>query len=401
VPSNVTSRPWPELFASRVETRPATVEIASFIGHAGRPDLIAFSGGFPDPATFDLPQLQELAISVLLDPIATQYGPTAGDAGLREWLRGWLRQHDADPLGEDELMITSGGMEGLALLNRCLLNPGEQVLVEGPTFMGVIAAIRHAEGRITALEMDEDGLDTDRLAALLDGGTRAKYLYVIPDFQNPTGRTLSLPRRQALVELARRHGLLIIEDVAYRELDFSGGRLPSLRSLGPEVVIQLGTFAKTFCPGLRLGWLAGPAPLVAQAVRAKQYTDQCASPFGQRLLEAFARTGGFERSLAGKRALYRGRCEIMLAALAEQLPEPVRFTRPAGGFFSWLTLPAGTDTAELLRLAGERAVAFLPGQVFYPDGRGVNELRLSFSKVPDDQIREGVRRLAEVLTGAL
>ena len=398
---NLVALSWPELFAARARVQGAGVEIASFIGDAGRPELIAFSGGFPEPETFDLPQLQELAGSVMLDPLAVQYGPTVGDAALRAWLRTRLGQRDADPLGEDELMMTSGGMEGLALINRCLLDRGDRVLVEAPTFLGVIAAIGHAEGRISAVDLDDDGLDTDRLAAVLAAGTRFKYLYVIPDFQNPTGRRLSLPRRQALIELARRYGLLVIEDVAYRELSFDGSRLPSLRSLGPDVVIQLGTFAKTFCPGLRLGWLSGPAPLVAEAVRAKQYTDQFASAFGQRLLEAFARSGGFERSLDGKRALYRRRCELMLTELGELLPEPVRFTRPAGGFFTWLTLPADTDTTELPRLASERAVAFLPGQPFYPDGRGGNELRLSFSKVPDDQIAEGVRRLAEVLASLL
>lgn len=389
-------RSWAELFASRVDLGPG-IEISSFIGHAGQPGLIAFSGGFPDPVTFDVPHLQELVGGVLADPAALQYGATAGMAGLRDWLSGWIDARDGGQLAEDELMITSGGMEGLTLLNLCLVDPGDRVLVEGPTFMGALAAIKYAQAQPIAVAMDEQGLDTDDLERVLASGGRVKYLYVISDFQNPTGRSLSTPRRHALIELARRYGFLIVEDVAYRELGFDDERLPSLRTLAPDVVVQLGTFAKTFMPGLRLGWMAGPAELLAQVLRAKQYTDQCASPVGQRLLEEFGRSGGFDRSLLTKREFYRARCEIMMSALAEHLPAEVSFTRPTGGFFSWLTAPAATDTSELPKLAMAEGVAFLPGQIFYPDGRGGNELRLAFSKVPEDQIAEGIRRLGTIL----
>ena len=373
--------------------------ISSFIGQADQADLIAFSGGFPDPATFGVEQLRELLARLLADPVAVQYGPTMGLPGLRDWLANWLAEQDGCRPADGELMITSGGMEGLTLINRCLIDPGDHVVVEAPTFMGAILAIRHAEGAVTGVSMDADGLDTAELERVLTqpGVRPIKFVYVIPDYQNPTGRSLSTERRHALVALARRHGFLILEDVAYRELGFDGSRLPSLRTLAPDVVVQLGTFAKTFMPGLRLGWIAGPAVLVAQLARAKQYTDQCASPLGQRLLEEHGRSGGFDRGLAGMRRFYRTRCELMLSALDELMPDEVGFTRPNGGFFSWLTLAPSTDAAELQRSAQAEGVTFLPGRVFYPDDRGHHELRLAFSKVPDDRIAEGIRRLAAIV----
>lgn len=391
-------RSWPDLFSARIDLEAADV-ISSFIGQAGQPNLIGFSGGFPDPVTFSVPDLQAMLSTVLAEEAAVQYGPTAGLPGLRDWLARWLEANDGCRPADDELLITSGGMEGLTLLNQCLVDPGDEVAVEGPTFVGAVLAIERAQGKVSAIAMDEDGLDTDELARFLDrpGARPIKYLYVISDFQNPTGRSLSTERRYALVDLARRHGFLIVEDVAYRELGFDGTRLPSLRTIAPDVVVQLGTFAKTFMPGLRLGWITGPAELVTQVVRAKQYTDQCASPLGQRLLEEYGRSGGFDRGITAKRAFYRNRCQIMLSALDEHLPGNVTFTRPRGGFFVWLTVPSSIDTVELQLLAMAEGVSFLPGTVFYPDARGAHDLRLAFSKVADAQIPEGIRRLGKII----
>jgi 2-aminoadipate transaminase len=401
VSHDVGTRSWQQLFSAKCA--PGGGEISSFMGDADRADLIAFTGGFPDPQTFPVADLRDLVDAVLADPVAMQYGPTGGLPGLRDWFAQWLGRHDGRRPAEDELMITSGGMEGLTLLNQCLLDPGDRALVEGPTFLGSILSIRHARGQVEAVPTDEDGLDVAALERMLErpGSRPVKFVYVIPDYQNPTGRSLSTERRHALVELARRHGVLVVEDVAYRELGFDDERRPSLRAIGPDVVVQLGTFAKTFFPGMRLGWIAGPAPLVTQVVRAKQYTDQCAAAFGQRLLEDYGRSGAFDRGIAASRAFYRRRSEIMLAALDAYLPPGVRFTRPAGGFFTWLTAPPSVDTGALLRQAAAEGVNYLPGSVFYADGQGANELRLAYSKVPDDTIGEGVRRLAKVLQTAL
>jgi 2-aminoadipate transaminase len=229
---------------------------------------------------------------------------------------------------------------------------------------------------------------------------RPKLLYTIPDHQNPAGVSLSAERRARLVDLARRHGFLIVEDVAYRELGFADAAPPSLWSLAPEVVVQAGTTSKTFFPGVRLGWAVGPGPVVAQLVSAKQNTDQCAGALGQRLYEEYVRRGWIDEQLAASRALYRRKSERMLAALERSMSDGVRWTRPQGGFFSWLTLPEGCDAVGLAARAAESGVGITPGTLFFPDGRGADNVRLSFSLVDETQIDEGIERLAALVGAA-
>jgi 2-aminoadipate transaminase len=256
-------------------------------------------------------------------------------------------------------------------------------------------AFRGFEAAVAAVPLDADGLDVDDLAARLSGGLRPKLLYTIPDHQNPAGVTLSLERRAALVELARRYGFLIVEDVAYRELGFGEAAPASLLSLGPDVVVQAGTTSKTFFPGVRLGWAAGPAEVVAQLVSAKQNTDQCAGALGQRLFEEYARRGWLDEQLERSRTLYARKWERLGAALERAMPAGVEWTRPNGGFFSWLTIPG--DATELARRAADAGVAVVPGALFYADGRGDENLRLSFSMVGEELIDAGVERLAALL----
>jgi len=222
-------------------------------------------------------------------------------------------------------------------------------------------------------------------------------VYTIPDHQNPTAVSLAVDRRHALVEVARRNGFVIIEDVAYRELGFEESSVPSLWSLAPDVVVQLGTFSKTFFPGVRLGWAVGPAPVVAKLVTAKQNTDQCAGALGQRLLEEYERRGHLDAQIARARALYARRCQLTLDALARHLGGRADWTRPRGGFFTWVTFAPGTDAVDLARRAGRAKVAFTPGPFFYPDSRGAAEARLSFSKVRDEDIDQGIERIAALL----
>jgi 2-aminoadipate transaminase len=245
--------------------------------------------------------------------------------------------------------------------------------------------------------MDEDGLQVDELERVLAGGLRPKLLYSIPDHQNPAGVSLTAERRAPLVELARRYGFVIVEDVAYRELGFSGDTLPSLWSLGPDVVVQAGTTSKTMFPGIRLGWAVGPADIAARLVSAKQNTDQCAGALGQRLFEESVRRGWIDEQLALSRALYERKAGRLLAALARWLPEEAQWTQPRGGFFSWLTLPPGADSVELARRAVEKDVGIVPGTLFFPDGRGADTVRLSFSLVDEAQINEGIERLGTLL----
>ncbi|HET9675064.1 MAG TPA: PLP-dependent aminotransferase family protein [Gaiellaceae bacterium] len=391
-------RRWDELFAAR--TRADIGEgIAAILALLGLPDLISFAGGFPDPTTFPRDRA-----SALLDEFAAsgetnafQYAPTRGLAGTLDALAGRLDATQGRRPGDDELLITSGAIEGLELVGKTFLDRGDLVVVEGPTYLGAIMAFRGFETTILAVPMDEHGLAVDELERQLADGARPKLLYTIPDHQNPAGVSLTTDRREQLVGLARRHGFLIVEDVAYRELGFDDDALPSLWSLAPDVTVQLGTTSKTFFPGLRLGWAVGPAEVAAQLVNAKQNTDQCAGALGQRLFEEYVRRGWIDEQLAQSRTLYRRKCERMLSALERFMPSTASWTRPRGGFFSWLTLP-GLDAAELAKRAVEQGVGIVPGAPFFPDGRGVDNVRLSFSMVDEAQIDDGIERVASLVS---
>jgi 2-aminoadipate transaminase len=292
-------------------------------------------------------------------------------------------------------MITSGGIDAVTLIAKSMVDPGDVVAVEEPTYLGAVSGFAGFDAVMRGVAMDDEGLRVDALEQLVAAGRPPKIVYTIPEYQNPTGRVLSAPRRHALVELCRRHGILIVEDVAYRELGFYDERLPSLYSLAPETVVQIGTFSKTIFPGIRLGWAAGPAEVVAQLVVAKQNADQCAGALGQRIVEAFLRGGHLPAQLRRERALYRGRGEAIDAALHRHMPSGVTWTSPRGGFFTWLTLP-GLDTVRLSRAAAARDVAFVPGLPFFAGTPRDDCLRLSFSRVSLPDIDTGIARLAEV-----
>ena len=389
---------WAAAFARRTRAD-VGAGLAEILAQSGATDVISFSGGFPDSATFPGPVLADLLHGILSsgDPSAMQYGPTPGLPGPRDYIASRIElQHGARP-AESELLVTSGAVECLELVGKSLLDPGDLVLVEGPTYLGAIMAFRSFEADVRAVPMDARGLEVDAVEAAVRGRS-PKLLYSIPDHQNPAGVSLAAERRQALVELARHRGFLVVEDVAYRELGFDATGSPSLWSLGPDVVVQAGTFSKTFFPGVRLGWALGPIAVVDRLTRAKQLTDQCASPLAQRLLEEYGRSGHLDRQIAGARDLYGKRSALMLEALERHMPDGASWTRPRGGFFTWLTLPEGAGSVDVTRLGMERGVAVVPGVPFYPDRRGRKNVRLSFSRVADNEIEEGVRRLASVLS---
>jgi 2-aminoadipate transaminase len=392
---------WDEVFAARTRSGvgDGLIEILKLAEVA---ELISFAGGFPDPETFPrealLQGLEELVESG--DPSPFQYSPTAGLEGPREFIASRLEAKEGRRPEPAELLVTSGAVEAMELLARSLVDPGDLVLVEAPTYLGAIMAFRGFQAELEGIPMDEHGLRTDQLEILLRR-RRPKLLYTIPDFQNPTGATLSLQRRTALVELARRHGVLVVEDVAYRELRFEGESPPSLWSLAPDVVLQIGTFSKTFLPGVRLGWAAGAAPLVAQLTVAKQNTDQCAGALGQRLLEWYGRSGRMDEQVVRSRDLYRRRRDLLATSLRDQLPSRCRWTLPQGGFFLWLVVEGEVDTTALATRAQARGLAYVPGSVFYVDGRGRREMRLAYSRVEDGLIEEGSRRLGSLVREAL
>ncbi len=391
---------WSPRFAQRTEG--ASGALAAILALAAGSDLISFAGGLPNPQTFPVAVLEELTLRLLHEDAATalQYSPTPGLPGLRDALADRLERTDCRRPGPDELMVTSGNIDAIGLLAKALVDTGDVVAVEAPTYLGAIDAFRGFQADVRGVPMTDDGMDVDAFERLC-ASAPVKVLYTIPDHQNPTGITMSAQRRAGLVDTCRHHGVLVIEDVAYRELSFTDDRPPTLWSAGPDVVVQTGTTSKTFFPGVRLGWAAGPAAVIAQMVVAKQNSDQCAGAFGQRLLEEYLRGGHLEPQLRRSNALYSGRCDLMLAALDEYMPDGMTWTRPQGGFFTWLTGPEQLDTVALAERARDAGVAFVPGRPFHPDNGGGNSLRLAFSLAGEDDIDEGVRRLGRLMTTTL
>jgi 2-aminoadipate transaminase len=419
-------RDWTASFARRTQALGGG-EITAILALAGATDVITFSGGFPAPETFATGVLTEISGRLLAQDaaVALQYTATEGLASLRDYLTGRLEATDGLRPGPGELIVTSGGIDCMELVAKSFVDTGDLVAVESPTYLGAIMAFRGYEADLLPVPVDGGGLCVDVLAGQLRGGHRPKLLYTIPDYQNPTGLSLAADRRPALVDLARRYGFLILEDVAYRELGFAEGRpstpartasqpspygrrvhlsgpdKQSLWSLAPDVVVQAGTFSKIFFPGVRLGWAAGPASVIAQLAIAKQNSDQCSGALGQRMLEEYGRGGHLDAQLVASRALYARRAGLITAALAEHMPAGTTWTTPRGGFFTWLTAPEGVDTVALAAAARLAKVAFVPGRPFCPDGSGARQLRLAYSRVSDDLIPEGIRRLAGLITTAL
>jgi 2-aminoadipate transaminase len=394
---------WTASFARRTTTLGGG-ELTAILALAGATDVIAFSGGFPAPETFPTDVVNEIAADLLAKDagVALQYSATEGLAGTRDYFTARLEETQGRRPEAAELLVTSGGIDCMELAAKSLIDPGDVVIVEAPTYLGAIMAFRGYEADVRGVDLDDEGLQVDQLEALLAGGLRPKFVYTIPDFQNPTGLSMSAPRREALIGLARRYGFLILEDVAYRELHFGAPPPPSIWSLAPDVTLQAGTCSKIFFPGVRLGWATGPAELISQLAVAKQNSDQCAGALGQRLFEEYGRRGHLDRQLAASRALYERRGRLLTDALAAHLPPGATWTMPSGGFYSWVTLPEGLDTVALNAKAAERAVAFVPGAPFYPavTPAGARQLRLSFSRVAEDQIDEGIRRLGALINSA-
>ena len=396
--SQETQVQWGERFARRASADVGT-EIAGIMALAGRTDIISFAGGFPDPAVLDREALTQVLTDIGssddLSPL--QYAPNEGLPGLREYLAGRLEALERAPVSDEELLVTSGGIEAMQLAATVFLDAGDTALVEAPTYLGAQMCFASFEARVATVPLDDDGLDVTQLEAMLSAGLRPKFLYTNPDHQNPAGVTLAEDRRRPLVELAVKHGFLIVEDVAYREFTFDGAPLPSLWSLAPHAVVQIGTFSKIFSPGTRLGWAVGPAPVIQRFAWAKQFTDQCASALSQRIVEEYGRRGHLDRQIALATSLYQERCQRMLECLDAEMPDGVHWTKPLGGFFTWLTLPEGVDAVDIARRSAEAGVAVVPGGPFFPDARGRAHVRICFSRAGTDDIEAGVRILGRVL----
>lgn len=394
------------LSADAKNLRPSAIR--KFAALINDPAIISFAGGVPSPATFPSERIAELAAKVVRDNAAMslQYGPTRGLPALREAVASICRERGfaCDPA--TQLLMTTGSQQALYLVAATLLDPGDVVLVELPTYIGGAGAFYARRAELVGVAQDEDGIVPASLEAtaarVRAEGRRIKFLYTIPNFQNPSGRVLAASRRLEVLEIARRHDFLVIEDDPYGELCFADGvdTTPIKKHDGEERVVYLGSFSKVLSPGLRTGWIAGEATLVRQFEVAKESVDLCSGMLDEAVIAAFCASGELPKQIASVRAFYRDRRGALLGALEKHFTGHATWTNSAGGLFTFVTLNDGRDTAELMPRAVERGVAFIPGGAFFVDASGANTMRLTFAKETDDRMREGIRRLAELFFAA-
>lgn len=393
---------YQNLLAKRTEKMRAS-DIREAMKLAGEQGVISFAGGFPTVEAFPTDLIQQLTLSLFSEAScsALQYGPTEGFLELRQQIAEKMRSEGVDCTWEN-VLITNGSQQGLDLISKVFVDPGDAVLVELPGYVGGLSAIANYEANLVGIPLDEDGVRIDLLEAklreLLMRGQRVKFIYLVPNFQNPTGVTMCLERRRELVRLAEEYGFLILEDNPYGELRFTGEPLPHIKTFDRDGhVIYLGTFSKVFCPGLRIGWIVADTEIIRKFAIAKQGTDLCSNSLGQRLMIEVLRSGQLPQHVASLRSLYLKRRDAMLEALAEYMPYGVTWTEPQGGFFIWLTLPPYLDAKEMLPLALQEKIAYVSGGSFHADGQGKNTIRLAFSQAKLEDIAEGIRRLSRVV----
>jgi 2-aminoadipate transaminase len=383
-------------------SRIKTSAVREILKVAERPDILSFAGGLPAPELFPLEAIAEAHAEVLATEgrAALQYSTTEGFGPLREWICGHLQKRGR-VANADQVLITNGSQQGIDLVAKVLLDPGDLVVVENPSYLAALQTFGAFEAKFATVGSDDQGMRTDDLERLL-ATHKPKLVYVVANFQNPKGTTLSLERRRELVRLAQRHRFLILEDDPYGELRFTGDHLPSLAAFDDEgVVVSLGTFSKTLAPGLRLGWVVGPRDFVRSLTIAKQSTDLHTATLAQRAVAKLLTRFDYNAHLESLRPVYGARANAMLDALKLHMPAGTRWTTPEGGMFLWVELPAGLSGDALLPRAIEQKVAFVPGSPFFANNPRPEFLRLNYSNRPPDLITEGMRRLGAVIAAAL
>ncbi|MCL2136548.1 MAG: PLP-dependent aminotransferase family protein [Coriobacteriia bacterium] len=391
---------WVDLYASRVETMRSSA-VRDLFAAASRSDIISLSGGMPDIRKLPLDEVAEVAAAAVREEgvAGLQYGDTQGRTETKELICSLMTDLHIF-ITVDDLTITTGAQQALDLIAKTFINPGDLIITEGPTYLGALQAFSAYQPEILTIDMDDQGLRTDLLAAeLAKRGKRcAKFLYTVPNYNNPAGVTMSYERRQHLLELANEYEILIVEDDPYGRLRFEGEAIPSLRSMNDQV-IYLGTVSKMFAPGLRTGWVIAPLPIRQKINLVKQGTDLCGSALCQVIVEHYFKSTDWRATLDSMIEKYRERRDAMLAALEEYFPAEATWTHPSGGFFVWVTLPEYLDTAHLLNVALDKGVTFVPGDGCYPanSGLGKNAMRIAFCYEEPELIREAIRRLSLVI----
>lgn len=392
-------------FVSRRASGAKRSAIRELLKLTEKPDIISFAGGLPAPETFPHDEFAEIAADELRGHYENvlQYGLTEGSLTLRRAVIDWLRPHGLD-LTTEQLLVTTASQQGIDLLSKAFIDPGDVIFCEAPTYLAALQTFSLFEADKIAIPMDDDGMNLDILENEIHearaSGKTLKAIYTIPDFQNPSGITMSLEKRTRLLAIAKREDLLIFEDDPYGQLRFAGEHLPSIRSMDDEGrVILLLTLSKVLAAGLRLAIMVADNPLMDVLVRVKQASDLCSSKLTQHIAARYINEYGMEEHLESIRQCYRKKRNAMIAALEKYMPadEGITWTRPEGGLFLWVRLPQGIDTEEMFPRAIEQKVAYVIGNAFYTDGRGRNEMRLSFSLGTEDEIEEGIRRLAQVV----
>ncbi len=395
--------PWEYRYSQRMKRMKASA-IRELLAVAERPGMISFGGGFPAPDVFPVEEFKKACISVLENkgPEVLQYGSTDGYVPLREMVSRYSIRSGMN-IDISNILITSGSQQALDLLGKIFINRGDRILVESPTYLGALQAWNAYGAEYITVPVDEYGMRTDLLEEALRTGP--KFIYVLPNFQNPTGTTLPLERRMKIIELADRYGVPIIEDDPYGQLRYEGEDIPSVEILDSRVreqngtytgnVIYLSTFSKILAPGLRLAWVVAPDTVIRKLALAKQGTDLNTSAFNQIVAHEVGQHGFIDRHVEVMKKVYLERRNAMLDSLEEHMPEGVTWTHPEGGLFLWMTLPRDLNSTEMLPETIEENVAYVPGEFFHPDGSGKNTIRLNFSFCCPDKINEGVSRLGK------
>ena len=367
--------------------------IRALLNVVNQPGIISFAGGFPNPLSFPVEEIKQIMNEVLDEEgvKALQYGGTDGNAKLREEISKRYIKQGLD-IDKDNIIITTASQQAIDLTARIFVNPGDTVVCGLPSYLGALQAFNSYRANIVGAEKDKELEAVVR--AMCMSGKKPKFIYAIPDFQNPSGLTMTVEQRQYMVKIARKYDLLIVEDSPYREIRFEGEHQPLIATMAPERTIVLGTFSKTFVPGFRLGWVIAPKEIVYRYNLAKQSADLCSPVFDQYVAAKYLEKGYFEKNLEKTIEMYRGKRDVMLASLEKYMPEGVTWTKPDGGLFLFITLPEGYDATELFHMALEQNVAFVIGEAFFCDGTGKNTLRVNFSFMDDAGIEEGIKRLA-------
>lgn len=386
------------LYSDRVKNIKAS-EIREILKLTQRPEIISFAGGLPAPELFPIEALKTVSVKVLetMGKEALQYSTTEGYDPLRVKIAKRMARVGITAT-KDDILITNGSQQGLDFSGKVFINPGDYVLCESPSYLGAINAFKAYECEFKEIETDAEGMNIAHLEQVIQATPKAKFIYVIPDFQNPSGRTWSIERRKGLVEIANRYNLVIIEDNPYGELNFEEETFQAVKSYDTEGrVIYLGTFSKTFSPGIRIGWVLASPEILNKYIMVKQGADLQSSSISQRELNLYLDMYDFDAHIASIKSVYKKRRDLMMSTIKAEFPEQVKYIMPTGGLFAWVELPKHIDTRKVLEVAIQNLVAFVPGGSFFPNGGQENFMRLNFSNMPEEKIVEGIQRLGKIL----